>query len=690
VPEIDDVVSSMDGLTKATLRSGIEFKGFTKSITSVAASTEGAGKAWTTFSRLVSGTPLWAFQNKMRAYLSIIAGFETRSKANSERALKEQKILVDSVRGYRKLSDEYAKLNDIMYEVERTYISTNQAMADGLALVQDDNAKTEKSESIKNSVARTINNLNDVTKDQIKQQRLLGDLVAKGSNNKIIKRETDALARMVRKEESMRNTIGLLKQISDETLDALKNTEVYQKVLLATNDETLAIQRAKRVLDGKKEILDKEHSLRVRDAKRAYALDEERVKIAMEMAEERARDIAGLTKRQMNKSIRKGRKSAKKGMQRQMAGEMSEIASDDLSDALTGMRKDLVGTMKNILPILGPITKGFAVIKLGFKSLDIRSMTAAKFQGKIANLIKVVGPIFKMAMLYFIYAILFIVAAAVIFAYLKKFYDILEQMGLIVEIKKLGQDAFEIARTIYKAIMSFIGGDYTAMLDYIAIALDKAIAFALKASEVLLKVAWVALLAGFDLIVDFFVKLKNDEVFRKKVGDIILKIGLFLVAVLVIQMLVGMALAALSFLALPALIVVGIAAMLVVLWARFAEPITKMAIQFKNKVDSFLVYVEKGLDLWVRMFKFIYMGGAIKALAKAIKPKNPFKKAMGGTSHGGMTLVGEQGPELVNLPAGAQVKTNYQTNRMMGGTTVNNYITINARDTSKQEMKRNC
>ena len=61
---------------------------------------------------------------------------------------------------------------------------------------------------------------------------------------------------------------------------------------------------------------------------------------------------------------------------------------------------------------------------------------------------------------------------------------------------------------------------------------------------------------------------------------------------------------------------------------------------------------------------------------------------MGGTSHGGMTLVGEQGPELVNLPAGAQVKTNNQTSKMMGGTTVNNYITINAKDTSKAEMRR--
>ena len=371
-----------------------------------------------------------------------------------------------------------------------------------------------------------------------------------------------------------------------------------------------------------------------------------------------------------------------------MAGEMEEVANEELNDALTGIGENLVGSMKNILPIIGPITKGFAIIKLGFKALNMRGMTASKFRLKVLNLMQHLGPLFKMAMMYFIYALLFIIAAAVIFTYLKKFSKVLEELGLIDEIKQLGLDAFEIAKTMYKAITSFIGGDYTAMLDYLSIALDKGIAFALKAGEVLLKVAWLAIVTAFDLLVDFFVKLKEDKDFREKVGDIILKIGLFLVAVLVVQMLLGAALAALSFLALPALIVVGIAALLIVLWARFAEPITVMAIKFKDKVDIVLGYVEKGIDLWVRMFKFIYMGGAIKALKKALKPKNPFKKAMGGTSHGGMTLVGEQGPELVNLPAGAQVKTNNQTNKMMGGTTVNNYITINAKDTSKAEMRR--
>ena len=48
------------------------------------------------------------------------------------------------------------------------------------------------------------------------------------------------------------------------------------------------------------------------------------------------------------------------------------------------------------------------------------------------------------------------------------------------------------------------------------------------------------------------------------------------------------------------------------------------------------------------------------------------KKASGGYSHGGMTLVGENGPELVHLPKGSRVSTNEQSKGMMG-----NNVTIN-------------
>ncbi|MEK9644917.1 MAG: hypothetical protein VW547_05180, partial [Alphaproteobacteria bacterium] len=43
------------------------------------------------------------------------------------------------------------------------------------------------------------------------------------------------------------------------------------------------------------------------------------------------------------------------------------------------------------------------------------------------------------------------------------------------------------------------------------------------------------------------------------------------------------------------------------------------------------------------------------------------KKAAGGYTRGGLTLVGEQGPEFVEMPQGAYVHTAAQTRQMMTG-----------------------
>ena len=45
--------------------------------------------------------------------------------------------------------------------------------------------------------------------------------------------------------------------------------------------------------------------------------------------------------------------------------------------------------------------------------------------------------------------------------------------------------------------------------------------------------------------------------------------------------------------------------------------------------------------------------------------------ANGGVSSGGLTVVGERGPELVNLPKGARVHSNAESRRMVGGNTIN-------------------
>ena len=59
--------------------------------------------------------------------------------------------------------------------------------------------------------------------------------------------------------------------------------------------------------------------------------------------------------------------------------------------------------------------------------------------------------------------------------------------------------------------------------------------------------------------------------------------------------------------------------------------------------------------------------------------------ATGGISRGGLTVVGERGPELVNLPRGSRVHSNAESRRM-GGNNIN--ITINAHSLQDNELRR--
>ena len=52
-----------------------------------------------------------------------------------------------------------------------------------------------------------------------------------------------------------------------------------------------------------------------------------------------------------------------------------------------------------------------------------------------------------------------------------------------------------------------------------------------------------------------------------------------------------------------------------------------------------------------------------------------------------MAVVGERGPELVNLPRGSRVHSSTQSRKMTSSSNVFN-ITINARDTSDAELRR--
>lgn len=105
--------------------------------------------------------------------------------------------------------------------------------------------------------------------------------------------------------------------------------------------------------------------------------------------------------------------------------------------------------------------------------------------------------------------------------------------------------------------------------------------------------------------------------------------------------------------------------------------------------------VLKKIGIAVAVLTVLFVGWpaiiAAAVLGGVVSLVNFFRKrffADGGTTPAGMSIVGERGPEILNLPAGSKITSNAKSRKMTGGTVNNFNITINAKDSSKAEMRR--
>ena len=114
------------------------------------------------------------------------------------------------------------------------------------------------------------------------------------------------------------------------------------------------------------------------------------------------------------------------------------------------------------------------------------------------------------------------------------------------------------------------------------------------------------------------------------------------------------------------------------------------------KIVKILVGVAAAIALlvtfgWVPLLAAAMGAAVIKAFRKRRKEEKGQAMAKGGLVTSNLQLVGEEGPELVSIPQGSRVRTASQTRAALANNnqTVNNFnITINAKDTSRAEMRR--
>jgi hypothetical protein len=738
--ELTDVINDLNSLRSGTIKAGIEFKGFTKKITEVAAGTDGASKAWTTFSRLVSGTPLWKVQNQLRAYLSILAGFENRSKANAKAMDKEAQQTIEKIKGYK-------KLNKIMSAVTKneknllTMQGDKAELEDRLSKQLDINAKA-KIKTIE--LQQELSDLEDLY-----SQNALSAMTLAIETNKINKAMKAQIQIANESAKVHDNLASVIDDVEEANIEALKSTAAYQQVLLATGSEEKAMARSIGFFKQRNKLVLKEEQTLIKQAKLAYAYDKNRIKEAKKLSKLQGKGRIGqfFAGRSERKSMRKDQSSALK------------TAKRDAGSAIYGGVKENLKNAKMLLAPLLVVTKSAKAI---YSAVNPMSSGAKKFRTKMYKIIEKLQPIFSLVFKYLIMGMLAIAGFFVILMFMKRYYAILQEFGVIDEIKELGKLAFDFIKTGWKAISAFISGDYQKALDHLTVFVDKGIVLLIKTGKVLAKMAFLALVAGFELLMDAVYKFYKDPAFRKQVMGILMKVALVVVGLIVVQFLIGVALSIAATFALPILLGVVILAALytVARWLdnKFGDyyqniedtiyDIFNMVYTVFNDAYNAIIYIKDGIvdkvieayqilkdfysfgekkekarawmkttaekiiDLAMKLYNFL-TGEKVKEKVQAGRDKyNAIKKsftekgieqtirdsyksgmlsalpkfANGGTSSGGMALVGELGPELVRLNRGDKVFSNAQSRNMVGNTNI--HITINAKDTSKAEMRR--
>lgn len=634
--EVDKTINSLSQLNKVSRYSALEFKGLTKSLLEAANGTAAASKRWTIFSRLVSGTPLWKMQNYLRGALGILAEMEETSKANAKAMREQNEKINEQIKGYQSLRDEIKEANAVSKARVQRAAKFNKIDKERLGL--------EK------SLAKELKKGRRADSQKVLNYR---KLILAG----------DKYTNMMIEEQE------LFKKNNQNTIKQIEDHEVYNRVLLATNDIEKA-QVATMIQLNKQFAIQESQMAKVQKVQmEAYAFDESRLDVARKIAKEQAA------------SEGKGRIGTFFAMRKGVRGERRQMRSDQ-ADALEGRKTQLektgaIFTKNNLKTAMMPLAAGLAPIAALFKLTKSAFLPFGKDARKFRiRMYKASTRIVKVMDFFFKYMMLGIVVAGAILIgmkYFQELYSILSEMGVVDRIKDLGKDLMSILGDVFSVVSAFIKGDYEKIVPLLGKIFDKAVLFLLTTLGVLLDVGFLALVAGFKLVGDFIVAFLENPSFREKIFKGLKVLLLFIAGFIVLKFAVAQLLLLAGIAALP--VALGV----VVLAAGFT-----IAKYFGDRISDRFRPLVNGVMGILDAIKKVRRG--ISKLGRKLRKLPGF--ANGGVSSGGLAVVGERGPELVNLPAGARVNSNRESRKMVGGTTNNINITINARDTSDQELRR--
>lgn len=623
--KIAKIDGSLGSLEKTIFNTTGKVNNFAKGFLDAANSLNGAGKKWTIFSRIVSGTPLWRFQNYLRAALSTFSEFGESARKAQEALQEQNKVVVENLKNYDKLKENVENANKAI------------------------------------------------------------DKVAKGQTARLSEEQFKLL-----KEEVMQ-------------------LDIYTIALKQTGDETKALLMARSMLNKQAKTAKKENEETIKVLKRQYAFDKDRVKIAKEQAKLKAKG--------------EGKGNIRQFFASRKAGKMEkELQEDDKDQVLKESRREagksalgMTFNPKQFKALLMPLAPLAGILKV--------AKDRKRLATKVNDFTKSLAPLINQAFKFFLFTMMAIVTFLLFVKAAYEIFQFLQEMGLIDEIKAFAGEVFSLVGSIFKVVGAFIDGDYQKAFALLGPILEKAVDLGIKGAKLLVKLAFMTLVGGFDLIMRFFEAFIGNPSFREKVigyGLIVLKVALG--AYMLKTVAIGLLTLA-GMYALPILFAVAMSALLYAIADRYSEDLKNSLISIKDKlvesIQNLIPAIAEGVLEAVKfainsaksfLFKEVFDVSIVRTAGKFLEDvgtgtlnllEKGAKTVEGAFAEGGTTtiagnyLVGERGAEIVELPAGAKVHNNSETNRLLStpSNTVNNThhnnITVNveAKGNSDAELR---
>ena len=611
--EINEIKKKFEGIDRAILDGSKHFRRLQASVSSTNDILKSTN--WVIFSRFISGTPLWRLQNRVKASVMLLNEY----LSTSERARLKQ---AEQLKQYAELAKSQKEINEMNEEL-------NVFIEKGSKISQEEIADLEKRSEIFSGLMFKYNDAN-------KAARVL---------QQITQEQVNATKKL---QNAARASLDFEKASFKEKMKHYSGLKNAQKSFSAFK-EMLNKKELKQYMFGK----DKELKITNAMKKKAGKLG-----VDTEGLLDKSGKVAAPRETQ-GKDGKLYRFDAKgKRISSQQFNKLSELA--DMAKKQNGMRAKMMGMLKAPFKALKSIAAG--IVKMVFYA-------AAQFM-KMLLLLMVVVAAFKF-----------------IQPFLGNIYDGIKTMADVF-MASLGL-VYDSLAAIGTGVYNVVAGIMNMDLMQIAEGIGGIVVGFLGLLVGLLSATVGTLLAGIwgfvsSLFMDGFNKLGGGlNGIIGGIGNVIKGVSGVVAAIALVVGTIGLLVGA-TF-ALPALLIAGVAAALyfaidplvslltgIVSWINNLDFVQ----DFKDKVmDSFLGDLIRGIQEAVSgiVDKIPSPGDAVRGIANKI----PFLATGGAIKNSGIAVVGERGPELVNLPAGARVSSNRDSAAMMGGgTTINNHITV--------------